>query len=200
MAEDRVPIRCPDPDQQGEAVQQVAAEVSRVLTTNEELIYIALQNRMSLSIRPDSVVATNNRVIFYRPRILGQASFQDLLWQDVQNAEVSQGMLSSEFVVQTVNGEWISLGELDKEQAKRLYGYCQQMEQEWREKRRVREMEEDRARSGGVVIGPLAGGASPHAGQPDPVESLARAKAMLDQGLISETEYDTLKARILSEM
>ena len=199
MAADSVPIRCPDPDQQSEAVQQVAAEVSRILTASEEILYVALQNRMSLSMRPDSVVATINRVIFYRPRILGQASFQDLLWQDVQNAEVSQGMLSSQFAVQSVDGERISLGELDKEQAKRLYGYCQQMEQEWREKRRVREMEEDRARSGGLVLGPLAAG-SASAERPDPVENLARAKAMLDQGLISEAEYETLKARILSEM
>jgi hypothetical protein len=34
----------------------------------------------------------------------------------------------------------------------------------------------------------------------DPVAKLAKAKQMLDQGLISEAEYDTLKAKILSSM
>ncbi len=34
----------------------------------------------------------------------------------------------------------------------------------------------------------------------DPTSRLAQARAMLDQKLISEAEYETLKARILSGM
>ena len=34
----------------------------------------------------------------------------------------------------------------------------------------------------------------------DPVAKLAKAKQMLDQGLISEAEYDALKAKILGAM
>jgi hypothetical protein len=187
-------------DQQDAGIQRVAAEVARIMTSHEEIIYIARQGAVALTTSPDSVVATTNRVIFYRPSILGQASFQDVLWQDVERAEVIQGMLSSRFLVETVAGEQIELGELDKEQAKRLYGYCQQMEQEWREKRRIREIEEARARSGGIVIGGLAAAGSAAGTSEDPVEKLARAKAMLDQDLISEAEYDSLKAKILSEM
>jgi hypothetical protein len=200
VSEQPVPIRCPDPDQQDAAIQSVAAEVARIMTSHEEIVYIARQNLMALSTSPDSVVATTNRVIFYRPSILGQASFQDFLWQDVERVEVIQGMLSSRFLVETVEGEQIELGELDKEQAKRLYGYCQQMEQEWREKRRIREIEEARARSGGIVIGGMAGVGGAPGEREDAVQKLARAKAMLDQSLISEAEYDSLKAKILSEM
>lgn len=59
----------------------------------------------------------------------------------------------------------------DKDQAKRLYGICQQMEQKWREKRRIREMEEARARAGGIVMGaPAAAPAE------DPVGKLPRPR------------------------
>lgn len=198
MTEGKVPIRNDDPSQETEAVQEIAAEVVKVLTPNEEILYIAMQNQTALSLRKDCVVATNNRVILYRPDVLGRVSFANFLWQDVRNAQIHQGMLSSEFQVETVDGRQDVLGNLDKEQAKRLYGVCQQSDQEWREKRRVREMEQDRARSGGMVLG--AAPAGPSASAEDPVEKLAKAKAMLDQGLISEIEYEALKAKILAAM
>ena len=196
------PIRETDPSQSTVSLQRVAAEVARILTPNEELLYIALQNATALSIRKDSVVATSNRVIVYQPSVLGRVDFTDFLWQDVANARIKQGMLSTEFSAETTDGRSVVVGGLDKDQAKRLYGICQQMEQEWREKRRVRQMEEERARAGGVQLHVPTGGMAAPAGTPaeDPVEKLAKAKKMLDQQLISEAEYDTLKAKILASM
>jgi hypothetical protein len=196
MANDEasVPIRYSDESQSSAAIQRVAAEVAKILTPHEEILYIARQNRLALSAAPDSAVATNNRLILYDAQVLGRISFSDFQWQDVRNVTINQGMLSTELVVNSTDGRETRLGELDKEQAKRLYGICQQMEQEWREKRRVRTMEEERARAGGVQI------SAPAAAQEDPVERLARAKRMLEQGLISEIEYDAVKAQILRAM
>jgi hypothetical protein len=194
MDEASVPIRYSDESQSSEAIQRVAAEVTKILTPHEEILYIAQQNRLALSVAPDAAVATNNRLILYNAQVLGRVSFSDLQWQDVKNISINQGMLSTELFVTSVDGGESKLGELDKEQAKRLYGVCQQMEQEWREKRRVRTMEEERARAGGVQI------SSPGPTQEDPVARLARAKQMLDQGLISEIEYDAVKAQILRAM
>lgn len=193
-----MPIRNVDPSQETEAVQHIAEEVTKILTPNEEILYIAMQNATALSVRQDCVVATNNRVILYRPDVLGRVAFDNFLWQDVKNAEIHQGVFSSEFQIETVDERHDAIGNLDKEQAQRLYGVCQQLDQEWREKRRVREMEQDRARSGGVFLGATAG--APSAVAEDPVEKLAKAKAMLDQSLISEIEYETLKAKILAAM
>src|SRR5688500_5829926 len=181
-------IRETDPSQSTETLKNVAAEVGRILTPNEELLYIALQNATALSLRKDSVVATSNRVIVYQPSVLGRVDFTDFLWQDVANARIRQGMLSTEFSAETTDGRSVVVGGLDKDQAKRLYGICQQMEQEWREKRRVRQMEEERARAGGVQLHVPTGGTAVPAGSPaeDPVEKLAKAKKMLDQQLISE--------------
>src|ERR1035441_570262 len=51
-----------------------------------------------------------------------------------------------------VNRVWTFAG-LRKDQAQGMYRICQQHDQVWREKRRIRELEELRAKSGGVQIG-----------------------------------------------
>ncbi len=192
-----IPIRYADASQQAEALQKVAADVSKILTPSEEILYIALQNNTALSIAKDSVVATTNRVICYKPSILGRVVFEDFLWQDVKDAKITQGFLATDFAVETVKGLRAELTSLDKDQAKRLSAICQQREQEWREKRRVREMEESRAKAGGVHIASPQGAGAP---AEDPVAKLAKAKQMLDQSLISEAEYESVKAKILSSM
>lgn len=198
-----IPIRYSDPEQEGPALQAVARDVMKVLTPTEEILYIALQGATAMTLKKDAVVITSNRIVLYSPGMLGRMNMLDFQWQDVSDVSMKQGMLSSEFSVETTTGRTERLGKIDKEQAKRAYGLAQQLEQEWREKRRVRTMEEDRAKAGGVYLsgGPL-GGASPAgtAAPEDPVEKLGKAKAMLDQGLISEAEYEAIKAKILSSM
>jgi hypothetical protein len=186
-------IRHADPSQDQPALQAVAEDVGKVLTPNEEILYVAMQNETALSLKKDAAVATSNRLILYRPAVLGRVAFDDLQWQDVRNVAITQGMLSTALAVEAADGRVLGMDNLDKDQAKRFYGIAQQMEQEWREKRRAREMEEARARSGGVHL------AGPAAAE-DPVAKLAKAKQMLDQGLISEAEYDALKAKILGAM
>jgi hypothetical protein len=195
--EGAIPIRHTDPSQEQDRVQRIAADVKAILTANEDILYVALQTGAGAMSRADAVVATSNRIVFYRRPVIGSANFVDLHWQDVKDVALKQGMMAADLIVETTDGRAETMDWLQKDQAKRIYGIAQQLEQEWREKRRVREMEEARARAGGHVI-QAAPAAAPSA--EDPVEKLARAKAMLDQGLISETEYDTVKARILSSM
>jgi hypothetical protein len=68
----------------------------------------------------------------------------------------------------------------------------------------VRELEELRAKSGGIQLGSPGAGASlgsPSSGsQDDVVARLEKAKAMLEKGLISDAEYETLKARIVNTL
>jgi hypothetical protein len=61
-----------------------------------------------------------------------------------------------------------------------------------------------RAKSGGIQLGSSAfspGSASPpNGGQEDSVARLEKAKAMLDKGLISDAEFEALKARIVNAL
>ena len=197
---DAIAIRHIEQGQDSESLQKVARDVAKILTPNEEILYIALQNATAMSIKKDSVVLTTNRIIGFSPGVLGRVSFHDYQWRDVLDVSMKQGMLSTEIIIETAGGKY-EVGSIDKEQAKRLYGLAQQLEQEWREKRRIREMEEARAKAGGVYMSAMPGMAAPAAAAPadDPMAKLAKAKAMLEQNLISETEYETLKAKVLAE-
>ena len=197
MAEGSIPIRHTDPSQERDTLQQVAAEVSGILTPGEEILYIALQNRTAGAGKLDSVIATSKRLIFYRAKMLGRFEFADFPWHDVQDVHINPGMLATDFVMQSIDGRSETLGGPDKEQAKRLYSITQQLEEEWREKRRQRQLEETRAQAGGVHVTipqPTAGSTE------DPVARLARAKALLEENLISVEEYKALRERILSSI
>jgi hypothetical protein len=97
-----------------------------------------------------------------------------------------------------VNRVWSFEG-LHKSQAQAMYRICQQHDQVWREKRRVRELEELRAKSGGVQISgqsayqPDAAGA-----ESEPARRLRQAREMLDAKLISDSEFESIKAKIVS--
>jgi hypothetical protein len=87
---------------------------------------------------------------------------------------------------------------LRPDQAQAVYRICQAQDQSWREKRRIREMEELRARSGGIQI--VGGSATSALGgtSGDAMQRLEQARQMLAAKLISDSEYEAIKAKILS--
>ena len=98
-----------------------------------------------------------------------------------------------------------------KAEAQEVYRSCQTRAQAWREKRRIRELEELRAKAGGVQIGATRGmsgagglssagmGASDD-GEGSPMARLQRAKDMLSGGLLNDAEFEQIKAKILAEL
>lgn len=189
-------------EQDPSVVQQVFTKVTQILTREEEILYIAVQNKPVVNIAPDCVVLTNRRFIIYRPRMLGRVTFEDYIWRDLRDAQLKEGVMGATLALHTVKGKRISLDYLPKAQARRLYAVAQEMEEKVREERRVRHMEEQRAAAGGVVIHggvPQAQGAG-FGAQDGPVQKLKQLKEMTDAGLITEAEYEAKKAEILSRM
>ena len=190
-----------DETQKLDVLRSIAEEVSSVLTANESISYIAYQAWTVLGQKYDAVAATNNRMIIFKRHRFRGFDFHDFLWEDVANVKINQNMLSSSLECTLTNGESYQTSSLVKDQARTLYTICQQKEQEWRERRRVRKIEEERAKAGGTQITmPEGGDVGPAHAAEDPVEKLAKAKEMFDKELISEAEYETLKANILQKM
>ncbi len=190
-----------DESQNLSVLRSIAEEVRSVLTANESISYIAYQAWTVLGQKYDAVAATNNRMIIFKRHRFRGFDFHDFLWEDVANVKINQNMLSSSLKCTLTNEETYQTSSLVKDQARTLYTICQQKEQEWRERRRVRKMEEERAKAGGTQITiPEGGDVGPAGSAEDPVTKLARAKEMFDKELISEAEYETLKANILQKM
>lgn len=184
-----------------------------LLIPGERLETFAIQRRLfALTHRRLLIGATSGRLIAVHRGLVSGFTMQDVRWQDLRDARLEAGIFGATLTVSADQGEDLAgaggaarsfrFAGLRKDQAQEVYRACQFQEQAWREKRRVRELEELRAKSGGVHLG--GGTAGMAAGGEDAARSpqgrLQRAKEMLDQGLLSDAEYEQVKARILGEL
>src|SRR6202035_889865 len=183
-----------------------------LLTAGETLEAWAVQHRLfALTHRRALIAATSGRFISLRRRLIGGYDSADIRWQDLKETHISAGIIAADLTVvaqsssdlnigNEVNRVWTFTG-LHKDQAQAMYRICQQHDQVWREKRRVRELEELRAKSGGVQIsGASAGYAGTDAAgaESEPTRRLRQAREMLDAKLISDSEFESIKAKIVS--
>jgi hypothetical protein len=190
-------------------VTRPLAELRSVLIAGETLEAWAIQRRVfALTHRRLLIAATSGRLIVLTRRLLGGFDVATIRWQDLEEVTLSVGILSADLAVRAGKAtDLASLGAqgsqrvqflgLRKEQAQSVYRICQTQDQAWREKRRVRELEELRARSGGIQVSsaPAVAGVS---GDDDAVRRLQEAKRLLDAKLISDSEYEAIKAKIVS--
>lgn len=193
-----------------DARQRSAREkMASLLTPGEREQDFAFQLRLhALTRRRRLVVVTDQRVIFLMRGLLGGFDMQDVQWQDVKDARIKEhffpALFGADLFINTHDGRKLGIVGAESKQLRRIYAVAQQQEQAWREKNRIRKMEEMRAQAGGVTIagGGLAGSIA-HAGTgggaiADIMSQLKDAKALFDQGAISDTEYETLKAKLLA--
>jgi hypothetical protein len=187
--------------------------VQSLLIPGERLECHAIQHRLfALTHRRLVVGATSGRLIAVQRGLISGFTAQDIRWQDLRDAQLQVGIFGATLTVTADPGEDLAGAQgstralrfagLRKEEAKEVYRACQAQEQAWREKRRVRELEEMRARSGGVHLGAVAGvsGAGGEDAARSPQARLQRAREMLSQGLLTDAEYEQVKARILGEL
>ena len=188
------------------------ATLQGLLTSGETLEAWAAQRRLfALRHRRALIAATSGRFISLERRLFGGYESADIRWQDLKETRISAGILAADLTLiaqstsdlnigSEVNRVWTFAG-LQKDQAQAMYRICQQHDQVWREKRRVRELEELRAKSGGVQIGVQAayGGADAGA-ESEPVRRLRQAREMLEAKLISDSEFESIKAKIVSSL
>lgn len=190
-------------DEQDEsAVSKIVPKIRELLTKDEEIEYIAVQKKLVANFSPDAVVLTNRRFIIVRPKLLGM-TFSDLPWREVQDVHMSEQVLSATITCRSTKGAVVAVDSLPKKQARRVYSYAQQVEEQAYEKRQQVELEKLRASAGGVVV--HAPAAAPAALQPvpvadDPVQVLAKLKQLLDAGLVTQAEFDQKKTEVLSRM
>jgi uncharacterized protein YjiS (DUF1127 family) len=196
-----------------EALQQLQA----LLIPGEFVDACAVQRRIfALMRRRELVAATTGRLILIKRGMFGGFHPTSVRWQDLKDIHLDVGVFGARLVISAFASPDLAIAGqagvftvegLRKSQAEAVYRLCQAQDQAWREKRRVRELEEMRAKSGGIQFGgPMAGApamATSGGGggdQDDAVERLEKAKTMLARGLISDSEYEALKARIVNTL
>jgi len=189
------------------------ATLQGLLTSGETLEAWAAQRRLyALTHRRALIAATSGRFISLSRRLFGGYDSADIRWQDLKETRISAGIFAADLILiaqssadlnigAEVNRVW-SFDGLHKDQAQAMYRICQQHDQVWREKRRVRELEELRAKSGGVQISGASPGYSNDAAgaESEPARRLRQAREMLEAKLISDSEFESIKAKIVSNL
>lgn len=189
-------------EQDPKAVEKILHKITGLLTSGEDIEYIAVQKK-AISLSPDCIALTNKRVIFCRPKTLGLSmDFQDYLWKDIADCHMKEGVMGATFLIKTIRGGVNMMDYLPKAQARKLYQYAQEREEEMIEYRRQRDLEDKRASAGGGIIvnnTPLSN-VKNNSTENDPIEMLGKLKSLLDSGLILQEEFDRKKEEILKRM
>lgn len=209
-------------EQDPKAIEKVYTRLVDLLTTGEEIIYIAVQKKPLVNILPDCIAITNKRVLFFTPANLGLSiKFVDFVWKDIVDVYTKEEIIGAIFSVKTTNGAEMGVDYLPKVQARKLYQYAQERKEAEREARRQRELEEKRAESGSIQYeqhaapqAPAFQAAVPAQVEPTPApvapaaevkpdvltEKLKKLKTLFDNGLISQEEYNSKKLDLLSDL
>jgi hypothetical protein len=206
-----VSVESHDEDSRDDDLQDALGALKSMLVPGETLLASAAQRRVfALSHRRVLIAATTGRLLAIERGLIGGFVPTDVRWQDLKNVQIKAGIFGSDLIIGALSrpdivkeGTDVTLifEGLRKDEAQAVYRICQAQEQAWREKRRLRELEEMRAQSGSFVTASGADAASSNAQEmPDPIERLRRARGLLDEGLISDSEYETVKARIVGQI
>jgi hypothetical protein len=208
-------------EQDPKAVEKIYLRLADLLSTGEEIIYIAVQKKPIVNLFPDCVALTNKRILFFTPANLGLTiKFIDFVWKDVIDVYTKEEIIGAIFSVKTTNGAEMGVDYLPKIQARKLYQYAQERKEAEREARRLRDLEEKRAESGAVQFDNTARAiAQPPVAEPEPAqipdsphvitetpkpdeltEKLKKLRMLFDNGLISQEEYNHKKLELLNDL
>ena len=216
-------------EQDPKAVEKVYLRLVDLLTTGEEILYIAVQKKPLVNLLPDCIALTNKRILFFTPANLGLSiKFVDFVWKDIIDVYTKEEIIGAIFSVKTTNGAEMGVDYLPKVQARKLYQYAQERKESEREARRLRDLEEKRAESGSVQFetpsvmsssyqpvaqqAPAVAAPAPTpapivheepvaAPKPDELtEKLKKLRTLFDNGLISQEEYNAKKLELLSDL
>jgi hypothetical protein len=190
-------------------VKKALDHLNSVLVKDETLEAWAVQRRLfALTHRRILVASTSGRFIEIKRGLLGGFEMIDFRWQDLYDAKLKVGIFgadismkvfgSADLAISKDVAKVLTLNGFRKEQAEQIYRLAQAQDQSWREKRRIRELEELRAKSGGLTIGSTTGIQQSGNLPEDAATKLQQAKQMLENKLITDSEYESIKARIIS--
>ena len=205
-------------EQDPKAIEKVMSKLSDLLMKNEEIGYIAVQKKPAITVLPDSIVVTNKRIIICQPKNLGLSmNFIDYSWDEIEGAFVKEGILGSDFSFITKTDISVTIEYIPKVQARKMYAFAKEQidllkgDSVSATNTEVEEVDTEEVSTYAEIMATqspsFSGYNSLDSDKPlnelssdELFEKLQNYKKLLDNGLILQGEYDTLKKEILSYM
>ena len=208
-------------EQDPKAVEKVLGKLNDMLTSNEELIYMAVQKKPAVNLLPDCIAVSNKRIFYCEPGNFGiTMNFKDISWKSIKEVSFKEELFGSKFICVPLHGENIITEYIPKVQARKLYQAAYEQLESFKEQQRQLDLEERRSSTSPVTVNtlpapepveeeePQAFFSHPPAPPAIPIEEpedettlkLRKLKSLYDKHLITQEEYEAKKADILDSL
>jgi hypothetical protein len=181
-------------------VTKTAERVKQLCTTNEEIMYIAVQAKIGLNLSPDCIALTNKRFIIFRAKMFGRSSFFDCLWKECKNVHMEENLIGATIIFESLSSPVIEkIDSLPKAQARAVYRIAQEQEEKAIADRRNLRMEELQAQANKTIINQAIG---VPANNPDNsiVAKMEQLKSLLASGLITQEEFEEKRKKLIDSI
>ena len=204
-------------EQDPKAVEKVIGKLNDLLTTGEEILYLAVQKKPAVNLMPDSIAISNKRIFYCEPGNLGLTmNFKDISWKNIKEVSFKEGLLGAKFVCVPEHGENIVTDFIPKVQARKLHQAANDQLEAYKELIRQQKLEENRATASPITLTaqPLADFSTEAIEIVEPIQlaevveepedettlKLRKLKTLYDKHLITQEEYEAKKADILDSL
>lgn len=107
-------------------VAEIYQHINGLISSHEQIFYIAHQKPKILKNKPDSVVVTNERLIINRQG-MGGSRLEDYQWKDIMSVQMRDGIMGTTFSLLDRNDHIIQVDDLPKPQLEKLCQMAQEM-------------------------------------------------------------------------
>ena len=201
-------------EQDPKAVEKVIGKLNDLLTTGEEMMYLAVQKKPAVNLLPDSIAITNKRIFYCEPGNLGLTmNFKDISWKNIKEVSFKEGLLGSKFICVPQSGENIVTDFIPKIQARKLHQAANDQLEAFKDLARQQHLEDSRAAATALNVPPIqqiidlpieeaeiVQEPIIEASEDETTLKLRKLKTLYDKQLITQTEYESKKADILDSL
>lgn len=204
-------------DQDPKTAEKVLSKLRDMLTSGEAVVYLAIQKKPAVTLIPDCIAVTNKRLFFCLPGNLGlTTNFVTFTWEDIKEVSFKEEFFGSKFIAVPQRGENVAIDYIPKVQARKLYQFCNEQLEKKKELERNRSFDEKKlsepeAESGYTSYTEVDEEFVPYISPtPEPEQTvepedevtlkLKKLKTLFEKQLITQEEYESKKADILSQL
>ena len=202
-------------EQDPKAVEKVIGKLNDLLTSGEELLYLAVQKKPAVNLLPDSIAISNRRIFYCEPGNLGLTmNFKDISWKNVKEVSFKEEFFGSKFICVPQHGENIVTEFIPKTQARKLHQAANEQLNNFNEALRQQKLEENRTPVAEALPEPQTFFQAPieieeavviqqpqiEEPEDETTLKLRKLKTLYDKQLITLDEYESKKSAILDSL
>ena len=201
-------------EQDPKAVEKVIGKLNDLLTSGEEILYLAVQKKPAVNLLPDSIAISNKRIFYCEPGNLGLTmNFKDISWKNIKEVSFKEEFFGSKFICVPQHGENIVTEFIPKTQARKLHQAANEQLEQYKEMIRQQQLEENRASAASVNVPPIQTIIDLPIEEAEIIQQpiiedvedettlkLRKLKTLYDKQLITKDEYESKKANILDSL